>query len=220
MKKYIYLVLMLISLTLNGAQECKMESASSRAQVVPSKNLLKMAIYEGNLPEIEDLLNKGVNTKEAFYNLISAIRYKALKTELAVDIVRMLLEHNIDINQSDILGKTPLGYAIGCLFQPFIERLINKTKAQLMNEYKKVNELGADILIDYGNTNPDKTVKMCKIIETYKNDLTNVMIYLDKRELEAAYIFLSGTFIKNPEFEDLKEPIENLEKILEFLKHL
>ena len=96
-----------------------------------------------------------------------------------------------------------------------IQELVKITKKQLMNEYKKIEEFSSDIIAAYGIKDPKKIINMKEIIKIYKFDLSTVIVFLLENDFESAYVYLSGLFIKYPEFEDLKEPIENLEKILE-----
>lgn len=105
MKIYIFILLFLSSLALNAAQP------AFSAPISKSKEL-EIAIFDGDLPKIDSLLASGVDSKKAFYDLIGAVSWFNLNIKSARSIVEKLIEHDVDINQLDANGNTPLIWAI------------------------------------------------------------------------------------------------------------
>lgn len=95
-----------------------------------------------------------------------------------------------------------------------LQQLINTTKRQLMDEYKKISEFREGIIESYSIENANKSSDMNRVITQYENELQSAIIYLSENDFESALIFLSGLYMKFPDFEDLKEPVQNLEKII------
>jgi len=130
MKKYIFLLIMIFSLSLNAAEEMDV-NYSAAGSAIPSniksqhewRDIISHSMYTGNLHNISLLLQSGVSTKNALQGLIYAVQFLMERignlpepelTQLtrAQYILHSILQYKPNINESgDDGGYTPLSLA-------------------------------------------------------------------------------------------------------------